>query len=159
MPNAALATTGSVLTATEYNYLPRGVLARSANVTSQFTTSSTHTTFQDVTGYSISTTYFASRILRVTVQVNPYPSGGTNNVSYKLVRGSTDLASFDIPAEAMSTTFAHSMTLSHTFSGPSTGATETFKLQMRANSTNTAVANFASSTLIGLIVIEDLGAQ
>lgn len=159
MPAAALATTGSVLTATEYNYLPRGVLARSANVTSAFTTSGTHNSFQDVTNYSASTTYFANRILRVTVQVAPYPSGGANSISYKLVRGSTDLTTFDIPNDAMATGFAHGMVLSHTFSGPSTGATETFKLQIRANNTNTAVSNFASASAIGVLVVEDLGAQ
>ncbi len=158
MPAAALATTGSVLTATEYNYLPRGLLAYSSAVTAQFTTSSTHTTFQDVTNYSVSTTYSANRILRVTIQVGPFIPGGANNVVYKIVRGSTDVQSFDVPNEAMATGFAHSFVFSATFAGPASGSTETFKLQMRGTA-NTQVGNNASASNVGRIIVEDLGAQ
>lgn len=159
MPSAALATTGSVLTATEYNYLPRGLLAYSAAVTAAFTTSATHTTFQDIPNYTASTTYAASRILRVSIQVAPYISGGANNVSYKIIRGSTDVCSFDIPNEALTSGTAHSLFFSHTFAGPSSSATETFKVQMKAITNNTSVSNFASSSNVGRLIVEDLGAQ
>lgn len=159
MPSAALATTGTTLTATEYNYLPRGLLAYSAAVTASFVTTGTHTTFQDVTNYTASTTYQANRILRVSIQVAPQTSGGANNISYKLIRGSTDLITFDIPNEALSGSIIHSLSFSHVFAGPSSSATETFKLQMRAATNNTAVTNFASATYIGRLIVEDLGAQ
>lgn len=159
MPSTAIVTAGSVLTATQFNYLPRGLLAYSSLVTSGVLTTGTHTTFQDASGYSASTTYAANRILRVTIQVSPYPSGGANSVALKLIRGSTDLTTFEMPADALSTANAHSITFTHTFAGPSSSATETFKLQFRAATNNTAVQLYAAATQPGRISVEDLGSQ
>lgn len=154
-PNTTF-TAGDVLTADEMNRLPWGVLAR-AEITSTFTTSSTHTTFQDVTGYSVSCTYGPNRVLRVSMQVNPYVPGGANYIQYKMIRGSTDLNVFDCASTLLEVGNASSFVFSTTILGPATGATQTFKVQMRATGGNTQVANYAAASTIGLLMIEDLG--
>lgn len=157
MPSAALATTGTTLTATEYNYLPRGLLARVSS-TSSFRTTGTHTTYQDE-GLSVSTTYLGSRFLRVTWTGHLYVSGGTNTINLKIIRGSTDLNEFTVPAETLATGFGHAFTFSYTFAGPASGATETFKVQIRASTNNTAVDSYAAAASIRVLTIEDLGSQ
>jgi hypothetical protein len=154
-PNTTF-TSGAILTSVQMNRLPWGVLATSSSVTTQFLTSATHTSFQDVTDFTASTTYTENRILRVTVQVAPFIPGGANNIVYKILRGSTDISTFLIPGEAMSSGVALNLSLSATFSGPVTGATETFKLQMRGL-VNTQVGNNASAFGPGRLIVEDLG--
>ena len=153
-PNTTF-TAGNVLTAAQMNRLPWGVLART-QITSTFTSSATHTTFQDVTSYSTSCTFGPNRVLRVSMQVNPYVPGGANSIQFKMIRGSTDLNIFDVNTKLLDTGAASSFVLSTTILGPATGATETFKVQMRGTS-NLQVANFASASTIGLLMIEDLG--
>lgn len=157
MPSAALATTGTTLTATEYNYLPRGLLGLHT-LTSGFTTTGTHTTYQDE-GLTSSVTYAASRILRVSYQASIYPSGGSNRVVVRLMRGSTQLKEFFLPPEAASTTEAFDVFFSITFNGPASGATETFKAQMKAGIGNTAVSAYADANRPRVLTIEDLGSQ
>lgn len=149
-------TAGAVLTAAQQNRFPRGILNYSSNATSNFTTSGTHTTFQDVTSLSASVTYAANRVLRVTLEVAPYTPGGVNGIEYKCIRGSTDIKVWDIPGEALSGSVQHQMTLTCTFAGPASGATETFKVQMKGLS-NTQVGNQASAGSPSRLIIEDLG--
>lgn len=63
MPTAALVTTGSVLTATEYNYLPRGIIVRAERTTDQ----TGITTVTDITSLTATWTANSTRIYRTTV--------------------------------------------------------------------------------------------
>lgn len=121
-----------------------------------FVTAATHTTLQDE-GLTVSVTYGASRILRVTLVVHPYTSGGLQSLNYKVLRTATQVL--------YATTYAQSATLpvtnvySQTFSGPSSGATETFKVQIQAGGLNTAVNSGGDANLTRQLIIEDLGPQ
>lgn len=159
-------TAGQTLTAASMNaisgnldYLPRGVIGINTAVTSSFTTSATHTTMQDITGMSCSATYGANRYLRVTISIGPYASGGFQAIQYRLLRGSTTIHNFDFPSEAMAVGVAFGVTRTIVIEGPSTGATETFKVQMRAISNNTAVSNYAAGVFPGRIIVEDVGSS
>lgn len=152
MPSAALATTGTTLTATEYNYLPRGTLGLFSSTTS-FRTTGTHTTFQN-DGLSVSVTYAASRIIRVTVGWQLYVSGGANTILFKIRRGSTDILSSSHDSATLATGGASWFTDVIVFNGPASSATETFTTQI-AGSVNTAVDTFGTK----FIHVEDLGAQ
>ena len=65
MPNSAFVTAGSVLTATEFNYLPRGVIGYASATANQTLT----TTEANITGLSISFTAVSSRVYRTTVSI------------------------------------------------------------------------------------------
>jgi hypothetical protein len=135
---------------------PYALLARTA-LTTAFTTSATHTTYQDE-GLSASVSYGAARVLRATLTVQPYASGGSQGLNYKLVRGSTDVYVWTI-GRGLSNTFQEATTLTYSFAGPVAGATETFKIQQSALSINTAVNSFGSATQPRVLTIEDLGPQ
>jgi hypothetical protein len=158
--------TGDVLTASKWNtevvantsHLPRGVIGKNTAVTSNFTTSATHTTFQDVTGLTCSATYEANRMLRVNVTLAPYCSGGVQAVQYQILRGATIVAYIDFPSEGLAAGVAFSVSRAIILEGPSTAGTDTFKVQMRASSSNTAVNNYGNNVFPGRIIVEDLGA-
>ena len=157
MPVTPIVATGDVLTATNFNYLPRGVLGLTTS-TSAFTTSGTHTTYQDE-GTSLSVTYQANRILRATFVTEVYASGGVNPIGIKIVRGSTDLRIFQFSSEELSASFGGYRVCQVTFNGPSSSATETFKIQIASLSLNTAVNSFASAGRQKIFTVEDLGSQ
>ena len=126
-------------------------------------TTSTHTNFQ-AEGLTKSITYAANRILRITLIVNPYPSGGSQGIIYRLRRGSTTLTSFQILPEEFNTNNATARTYTHIFNGPATGGTETFSVEFRASSTNAAVTSYAGDQGTGgtwyrQLIVEDLGPQ
>ena len=64
---AAFASTGSVLTATEYNYLPRGIVAFAQKTTDQTGIS----TQADVTSLSVTWTATSSRYYKITAFLAP----------------------------------------------------------------------------------------
>jgi hypothetical protein len=133
-----------------------GVLGISES-TSAFATSATHTTFQD-TGLSVSVSYGPSRRIKITAQLRPYPNGGLQFVEYRFVRGSTNIVIAAYGTCDLSASEAPTKTYSYTFSGPSTAATETFKVQMRGTSANTQVTDYATGTDgPRQLVIEDVG--
>ena len=121
-----------------------------------FTTSATHTTIQDE-GLTQSIVYGPSRILRVTFTGHPYASGGAQGISLRFVRGATVFAFFQTealpPGDAVSRTFVK------VFNGPATGATETFKVQIGALTSNTAVNSYADASFTRQLIVEDLGPQ
>jgi hypothetical protein len=150
--------TGDVLTATNFNNLPRGILGLTTS-TSAFTTSATHTTYQDE-GTTLSVTYAASRILRATFVTELYTPGGANPVGVKIVRGSTDLRVFQFATDELSTSFGAYRVCQVTFNGPSSSATETFKIQIASLSLNTSVTSFSNgATRQKILTVEDLGSQ
>lgn len=138
--------------------MPWGMLA-SHTLTTIFSTSAPHTTFQDE-GLSCSVTYGPNRMLRMTLLVRPYTNGGTNFVLYKLLRGSTTVSNFGFGLPDISNSEAPNKVLSYTFAGPSTAGTETFKIQIAASPNNTQVTSYAQAiTNDGprQLVIEDVG--
>ena len=154
---------GNILNAAQMNAIGNNlleterVLGKSNALTATFTTSATHTTYQDVTNLDASITYEANRLLRATLEVNPYASGGVQGMIYKLVRASTDVKEFGIAAAALDLGSVTTYTYTCTFAGPGTSATETFKVQLKATTSNTAVQNFGNATYISRLIIEDVG--
>lgn len=121
-------------------------------------TSGTHTNYVD-DAMTLSVTYAAARRLRITWSTSLVVTGGANNINYKFVRGSTDLAQRDVPSVALDTVYVLGHTASYTFDGPLVGATETFKVQFRATPTNTQVKSFAAAAYPKSLTVEDLGPQ
>lgn len=136
---------------------PYAVLGRTTS-TSSFTTSATHTTYQDE-GLSVSVSYGASRVLRITANVWPFPSGGTQNMGFRVLRTSTLVAEWFIKDTLTSSTGIMYQPLVWTLAGPSTAGTETFKMQVQAAAANTAVQSFADATYVKSLTVEDLGPQ
>lgn len=138
---------------------PYAVLGRVTS-TSSSVTSATHTTSQDGSNpLSVSITYAASRILRVTAVEQPLANGGANGVQFLLQRGSTNVSSFTYPPAQLEATYESVQTWSYTFSGPSAGATETFKVQLRAVPNNTQVTSAGFAAQPRMLLVEDLGPQ
>ena len=153
---------GDVATAAAWNVVvgdivagPRGVLGK-ATLTTAFTTSATHTTYQD-TGLSASVAYENGRILRVSCQSHYYPSGGLQAIGIRLVRGTTTIAQFEIGSAALATT-AVTTNYVECFITTASATTETFKVQIAAGSANTAVQQYAGSPFDRFLIVEDIGA-
>ena len=125
-------------------------------LTASQSTVSTHTTLQDE-GLTRSIVYGPSRILRVSLQTNALADGGSQPIGFRLIRGSTTL--IDFRTSAVDTSSQEAYFWSYTFNGPSTAATETFKVQLAASSANTRVTSYATSSLPRVLLVEDLGPQ
>jgi len=126
----------------------------SHSLSTAFTTSSTHTTYQDE-GLTKSITTLANRRIKVTASLNLYASGGANSIAIQMLHGATVIRQFDIDTSAIST----SNPLSLTFVGfyISSAATENIKIQIKALVGNTAVDSFGSATYARELLIEDIG--
>lgn len=129
-----------------------------ATSASDFTTSGTHTTFQD-NGLSVSVTYGASRILRVSVGTQAFPQGGANGIAYRVLRGATVVKQWQMSPLRASSVESDTTTMTAVVNGPATAATETFKVQIRASANNTAVKEIGTSDFARYLTIEDLGPQ
>ena len=125
-------------------------------LTSTFTTSSTHTTAQDE-GLSVSISYLPSRVLRVTFTGHPYAFGGAQGIALRFVRGATTFGFFQTEPLSAVTPFSRSFT--KVFNGPATGATETFKVKISALTANTAVSSYGDANFTRQLIVEDLGPQ
>lgn len=156
-PNSIF-TAGAILTASQMNRLPWGILGYE-QLTTSFGTSATHTTFQDE-GLDASCSYGANRMLRVTLSVRPYPNGGLQAIYYRVLRGSTEVAKWVVETAVLSAGTAGAFTLTQTFAGPATAATETFKVQIAAATANTQVSSYGNTVAIDgprQFWVEDLG--
>ena len=125
-------------------------------LTSNFATAATHTTAQDE-GLTVSISYLPSRVLRVTFTGHPYANGGAQGISLRFVRGATTFGFFQTEPLSATTPFSRSFT--KVFNGPATGATETFKVQMMALTSNTQVSSYADANFTRQLIVEDLGPQ
>jgi len=120
---------------------------------------SSQTTFQDE-DLSASVTYGANRVLRITLNVRPYPAGGLQGMSYRVLRGSTVVAYWGLEPATLQSGTAAPVTLVYMSQTPSSGATETFKVQFKANTSNTSVESYATATSADgarQMMIEDIG--
>ena len=136
---------------------PRGVLGKQT-LTTAFGTSATHTTMQD-TGQTLSITYEANRILRLTCQSHYYPNGGLQNINMEFVYGATPTvigraAMGDMAlAAGTSQTFT---TVMYVTPGATAG-TANFKVRISAGTSNTQVTQYADATLPRFFIVEDIG--
>jgi hypothetical protein len=156
-PNSIFSS-GAILTAAQMNRLPWGILGYES-LTTGFSTSATHTTFQDE-GLDASCSYGADRMLAVTLNVRPYPNGGLQAIYYRVLRGSTEVAKWVVESSVLSASTAGAVTLTAAFASPSTAATETFKVQIAAASSNTQVTSYANTVAVDgprQFWVEDLG--
>lgn len=120
-----------------------------------FTTTGTHTTFQDE-GLTVTVNDIAGRIFRFTAVVNAFAQGGTaTGIKYQLLRDGVVLRIWTIPLEAVSTTVANSTTLEYTEPIAVTHAASVYKLQIAAT-TNFAVRSDGSSTMTRELMVEDI---
>ena len=146
--------TGQVLTASQQNALPFGV-AGLQTLTTAFTTSSTHTTFQD-NGMTLTITEVSGRRYRVTAYCNPYPSGGLQGVNLRLLRGSTSLKQANLSSTVMDTGTAFPYALTFIYTSVASGSA-TYKVQIAAAASNTSVADYGDATFPRQFAIEDIG--
>ena len=140
-------------------YAFRQLVGRDEKTSTQILTSS-QTTFQDE-GLSSSVTYGKNRILRLTLNVRPYPAGGLQGMGYRVLRGASDVVAYwSLEQATLQSGTAAPVTLVYMVQTPSSGSTETFKVQFKANTSNTSVQSYATATTFDgarQMMIEDIG--
>jgi hypothetical protein len=124
-------------------------------LTTSYVTTGTHTAYQDE-GLSASVTYRANRLLRASWNGGLYAGGGAQKIKVQLLRGSTTVYEFISPT-AVNSIVTEAWGFSIPFAGPATAATETFKLQIAAYTSNTSVQSSGGASSPRSLLIEDLG--
>ena len=152
-PNTTF-TAGSVLTAAQQNSFPFGCMGLQT-LTTAFTTTGTHTTFQD-TGMTLTITEISGRRYRINIKCNPYPSGGLQGVSFKLLRGATGLLEWGLSSTLMDVATGYPGYLTYVYTSTASGSA-TYKMQLKASTNNTAVADYGDGTFPRQFWIEDIG--
>ena len=147
-------TTGEVLTASAQNALPFGA-AGVQTLTTAFTTSSTHTTFQD-NGMTLTITEVSGRKYRITAYCNPYPSGGLQGVNLRITRAGSSLKQANLSSTVMDTGTAFPFALTFVYTSVASGSA-TYKVQIAAGASNTSVSDYGDATFPRQFVIEDIG--
>jgi hypothetical protein len=152
MPNAALATTGSVLTATEYNYLPRGRVEYAERTS----TVTVNTGASDITGCSVTFTALANRYYKITGHTLMNSNhGAAQDIDFRIVVDGTAQRTFPNtlfanpgPGDRMSFTVVYVTTL--------TAGSHTIKLQgnFSAGGSNTFDASTSNPSFI---LVEEVG--
>jgi hypothetical protein len=147
-------TAGAILTADQQNRFPRGVIG-AQSLTSNFTTSATHTTYQD-SGLTLTVAVSTTRLYKMCFTGNPYASGGLQGMTYRILEGATSRNEFSFGAGCLDA--ATSLFISpNMYFTPLSSGTLTFKIQLKATSNNTAVSDFGSANQIRMFWIEDIG--
>ena len=126
------------------------------SLTTAYATTATHTTFQDE-GLTITASYRANRILRLSWNSSLFTPAGSQRVKIRLLRGSTTIFDWVSPT-AINTIVNESYGFSVPFLGPATAASETFKVQIAAFAA-TAVQSYATASAPRTLLLEDLGPQ
>ena len=127
------------------------------SLTTAYATTATHTTLQNE-GLTLTINYRANRILRMTWNGSLYAPVGAQRVTLRLLRGSTTVFDWISPT-TIGTIVNDGFTVSVPFLGPSTAASEVFKIQVAALSANTAVQSYATASAPRTLLVEDLGPQ
>lgn len=146
----------SVLTIDDtISQLPTGIDALSTLATA-FTTSSTHTTFQDdgLTVTPVSETVLHNYQINISTQLAI--SGGANSIQYRLLRNGVVQRVWNFPPGGLNATTVCSVCLS--FVVPGINGTEVvWKTQIAALGSNTAVNSYGDANLPRQLSIVDLG--
>lgn len=132
---------------------PWGPLAQPHTLTTTFSTTGTHTTYQD-DGLTLSIPYVANRLLKITVE-NNYSIGGATGATQRLLRTSTTIREFLMAPTELSTTDTLSRVWSTTFATTST-ATETIKTQIKGTS-NQVITCYGAADVPRRLLVEDIG--
>ena len=127
------------------------------SLTTAYATTATHTTLQDE-GLTLTVNYRANRILRMTWNGSFYAPAGSQRVKLRMLRGSTTIFDWISPT-AINTITNEGFTISVPFLGPATASSETFKIQIAANTSATAVQSYATASAPRTLLLEDLGPQ
>ena len=147
-------TTGQVLTASQVNNLPFGV-AGLQTLTTAFTTSATHTSFQ-ANGMTLTITEVAGRQYRITAFSNLYPPGGLQGVNIALFRGASQIKQGNYSSTVMDTGTAFPVVFTFIYTATTSGSA-TYSVKICAASSNTSVADYADGTFPRQFCIEDIG--
>lgn len=125
-------------------------------LTTAFVTVATHTNAQDE-GLTITADEVADCRLRFTLAVNPYASGGVQDIVYTLLRNGVVIRSWTIPGLSLSASNAHSLTLTHIIDPTVDEAAVIYKVQLKAVASNTAVNSYGDATYQRQLLVENLG--
>lgn len=149
-------TTGAVLTAAQMNNLPWGIVGLQT-LTTIFNTSGTNTAFQD-TGMTLTINEIAGRRYRITATGNIYPSGGLQGMQMRLIKDSSAIRQMNFPSTVLdSGNSLGIVTMCYVFAAVASGST-TYKMQIRAETNNTAVSDYGDVAFPRQFFIEDIGA-
>jgi len=152
-PNTTFST--QVLTSAQANNFPFGVCGLQT-LTSIFTTSATHTTFQD-TGMTLTITEVSGRRYKITATSNIYTPGGVQSLNMRLLRGATALKQNNFPDSVMNSGNSLGIvTMTYVYTSVASGSV-TYKMQMCAGSSNTSVSDYGDATFPRQFMIEDIG--
>ena len=130
-----------------------GLLGRHS-LTTAFTTTGTHTTYQDE-GLTATVNDAVGRTYRWTLTVNPKTSGAVNGIYYELLRDGASIRTWYLGSQAMSTTETISLTLMHTEVIAATHSGSVYKVRIKA-ATNTAVDSYGDAIQFRQLTIEDI---
>jgi hypothetical protein len=134
---------------------PRGIVGLQT-LTTSFTTSSTHTAFQN-TGMTLTINEVSGRRYKITALANPYPNGGQQGVNLRIMRDATSLKQVNYAGTVMETTVAYPAVITFIYTSVSSGAA-TYTMQIAGSGVNTQVADYADGTFPRQFIIEDIGA-
>ena len=124
-------------------------------LTSIFTTSATHTTFQD-NAMTLTINEVSGRIYQITAYSNLYPSGGLQGTNLRILRAATTLKQANFSSTVMDAGVGFAVVVSHTYTSVASGSA-TYKVQIAALTSNTAVTDYADATFPRQFVITDIG--
>jgi hypothetical protein len=149
-------TSGAILTAAQMNNLPWGI-AGLQNLTTAFATTAPHTTFQN-NGMTLTITEVSGRRYRITAKTQPYPNGGLQGVSLRLLRAGVSLLEWNLDQTLMSTTSAYDGYLSYVYTSVASGSA-TYTMQIKSTTNNTQTTDFGDATFPRQFDICDIGAS
>lgn len=153
-PNSTF-TVGQVLTSQQQNNFPFGLMGLQT-LTSVFTTSATHTTFQD-TGMTLTITEISGRRYRIIAVSNIYTPGGVQALNMRLLRSAAVLKQSNFTESVMNSGNSLGIvTMNYIYTSVSSGSA-TYKMQMSAGANNTSCADYGDATQPRQFYIEDIG--
>jgi hypothetical protein len=147
-------TVGQVFTANQANRFPRGVMGLQT-LTTTFATAATHTTFQD-NGATLTITEVSGRLYKIVYQGYPYPNGGLQGISYRILRAGANIEQYLLPQSATETGNAYPFHFEYVHEATQSGSV-TFKLAMAAAFVNTQVSDYGDASFKRQFWIEDIG--
>ena len=146
-------TADQVLTAAEMNALPGGQVGAQTLV-SIYSTSATHTTFQD-TGMTLTIAEVSGRVYRHSARLNPYPSGGLQAIELRLLGNGTQFAIFVLSPVVLDQGISYPFCPVLYYTAPSTTSV-VWKWQIRAQTNNTVVSDYGDANFVRQYSVEDV---
>lgn len=145
---ASFPTSGTVLTATQYNYLPRGVVAQASNTASTTGVSAV----ADVTGLSVTWTATSTRMYRVTAFMGAIQQSTSTGIVTSFITDGSNSAKQQANVQLTATEFGH-ISLGLIETSLSGSVTRKIRIQTSAGT----VAALYNAAYPSYILVEDLG--